>query len=338
MAQDECGAGPVIVTGALGQDGWLLAERLAAAGRRVIGVARPGRAAAAAALPVPPPCELVELDLTDPATTDDLIARLRPARLFHIAAVHHASDAPLAADPALWRGMTAVNFTALTHFVQGLMRHAPACRLVYAASSHMYRPDPGGDRLIAEDDRRDPPSWYGLTKSWSMDALKFARDHGGLHASGAILFNHESPRRPEAFVSRKITRAAARIANGSGERLALRNIGARADWCCAEDVVDGLIRMADAAAPADCVIGSGVASCVRDMVEEAFAAAGLDWTAHVDAAADRPSPALIADTTRIRRDLGWAPRRSLREVIRRMTLADLADAAAVPALSRPGLS
>lgn len=329
VVEAERRARPVLITGALGQDGRLLAERLIADGRTVVGVVRPERQNAAA------PFALVGRDIADPAAVEAMVAEFKPAAVFHIAAVHHASDAAPGADPAHRRAMTATNFAATTHFIEAIARTAPDCRLVYAASSHMYRPDATADRIIGEDDPRDPPSWYGLTKSWSMDALRFARQTCGLHASGAILFNHESPLRPEAFVSRKITRAAARIALGSTERLRLRNIGARADWFDAEDAADALARMADAPAPDDYVVGSGTASCVRDMAAAAFDAVGLDWTRHVDADADVASPTLIADSGRLRRQLGWRPRADLTTLIRRMTAADMQDLTAGAAAPSP---
>lgn len=310
---------PILITGALGQDGRLLAERLLRDGRRPVGVVRLGREETPAAFP------LVACDLADAAATDALLEEFHPAALLHVAAVHHASDAAVGGDPAYLRAMTATNFTAVVHFIQGVARIVPDCRLVYAASSHMHRPDPRADRIIGEDAPRDPPSWYGLTKSWSMDALRHAREAMGLHASGAVLFNHESPLRPEAFVSRKISRAAARIALGSDERLRLRNIGARADWFAAEDAADAMLRMADADAPGDYVVGSGRASCVRDMAEAAFAAVGLDWADHVDADADDPRPTLIADPARIGRRLGWRAGVGLPALIRRMVDADLRD-------------
>ena len=134
-------------------------------------------------------------------------------------------------------------FTTNTAGVHGVLaalkQHAPACRLVYAASSHMYRPG-AVNRMVAAGDARDPINYYGLTKSWAMEAIGFARRHQGLAAGAAVLFNHESPLRPESFLSRKLSIAAARIALGLDREVAVRNIGAFADWFDAEDAVDAL--------------------------------------------------------------------------------------------------
>jgi GDPmannose 4,6-dehydratase len=310
----------VLVTGALGQDGRLLTERLSAEGHRVVGLVRPARLGEAGA-----PCPLASVDLGDASAVADLVAGLKPDRIFHVAAAHHASDVPLTADPAVWRAMTTVNTLATTHLIQAILAHAPACRLVYAASSQMYRPNPAlPERRIAEDAAFDPPTWYGLTKSWSTEAIRFARAQHGLHGSTAILFNHESPYRPEAFVSRKITLTAARVRLRQADGLRLRNIGARADWFAAADAVEAMLRMAEAEAADDYMVGSGGLSSVRDMVAAAFTAAGLDWTRHVSWDEDTARPTLSADTAKIRARLGWAPRTPIAEEIRRMTLTDLA--------------
>lgn len=326
--------GTTLVTGALGQDGWLLAERLAREGHRVIGVVRPQRVPAGSARPEEGPEEgpddepsapfaLAGVDLGDGAAVRDLVARTRPDRIFHIAAVHHSSEATPAANARLREGMTAVNFLATTHLIQAILADAPACRLVYAASSHMHRPG-DTDRAVAADSPRDPPTWYGLTKSWSMEAIAFARRHHGLHGSAAVLFNHESERRPVSFVSRKIAQTAARIRLGLADRLELLNIGARADWFDAHDAVDAMIRLSEADEPADAAVGSGRLSCVRDMVEEAFATVDLDWRQHVVWREDSARPAVYADIAHLTERLGWRPRTPIRAVLRRMVLSDLA--------------
>lgn len=317
----------ILVTGALGQDGALLSERLAGEGHRVIGLVRPERTST----PVPTGIELVGIDLGDPAAIDALIRTTRPDRVFHLAAAHHASDVPLTADTAVWRAMTTVNTLTTTFLIQAILTQAPAARLVCAASSQMYRPAAGG-ALVDEDSRRDPQTYYGLTKSWAMDAVRFARERHGLHGSTAILFNHESPRRPEAFVSRKITLTAARIRLGLADGLHLRNIGAEADWCDAEEAVDAMLRMGDAATPDDYVIGSGALVPVRAMVEAAFAAAGLeDWTRWVSSDEDAARPTLRANPAKIGRQLSWAARSSITDVLRRMVASDLARLQIAPA-------
>ena len=136
-------------------------------------------------------------------------------------------------------------------------------------------------------DPRRPATFYGHSKSWSMDLLAFLRRESGLHASSAILFNHESPLRRPQFVSRKVTRAAAAARLGQAlPRPELHNVGARVDWCSARDVVRGLRLMADAEEPQDYVVGSGELHSVRDLLQVAFGHVGLDW--RHNALAQRP--------------------------------------------------
>lgn len=309
----------VIIAGAAGQDGRLLRRRLLADGHRVIGLTRPASLAAPDGLA----CPCAAVDLTDSAAVADLVAAARPDRFFYLAAVHHSSDGPPIPDPALQQAMFAVNTAGVHTVLAALLRHAPACRLVYAASSHMYRPG-DVDRAVAAGDPRDPVNYYGLTKSWALEAIRFARQHQNLAAGAAVLFNHESPLRPESFLSRKLSVAAARIKLGLADGVSVRNIGAQADWFDAEDAVDAMIRMADAPVPGDYAIGAGRLSGVRDLAAAAFAAAGLDWTRYVTWEADVARPALYADLRPLHNDLGWTPRHDLAATLRHMVQADLA--------------
>ncbi|CAO3439827.1 GDP-mannose 4,6-dehydratase [Azospirillum doebereinerae] len=308
----------ILIAGAAGQDGRLLAGRMVAEGHRVIGLVRPERLGQPG---LPCPCVAPALDDADAMAA--LVEALRPDRFFFLAAAHHSSEGPAQPEPDLQRAMVATNLLGVTAAIRAILRHAPACRLVYAGSSHMHRPG-AHDRAVAAGDPRDPVNYYGLTKSWAMDAIRFARDHQGLAGSTAILFNHESPLRPESFLSRKLSVAAARIRAGLAEGVSVRNIGAQADWFDAEDAVDAMVRMAEADVPGDQVVGSGALTGVRDLAEAAFAAVGLDWSRHVTWDADITRPALYADTRRLRDELGWVPRRGLGDLMGRMVEADLA--------------
>jgi GDPmannose 4,6-dehydratase len=144
-----------------------------------------------------------------------------------------------------------------------------------------------------------------------------------------ILYNHESPRRPVQFVTRKITSTVAAIATGRADELALGNLDARRDWGWAPDYVDAMVRAARADTPADFVIATGVSHSVRDFVTAAFAAAGIDdWAdlVRIDPAFVRPvdPTELVGDATRARTQLGWSPTRSFDEVVEAMVAHDLA--------------
>jgi GDPmannose 4,6-dehydratase len=273
---------------------------------------------------------MITLDVGDADAIAAAIAQHRPARLFYLAAVHHSAEG--AHDPAaLWPAMLRTNCAGVAAVVRALRRGAPDCRLVFAASSQMYTPE-NGDLTVDETTPRRPRTFYGHTKSWSLDAIAAARAHG-LPAGTAILFNHESPLRPPSFLSRKVTRAAAAIKLGQQDRLVLDNLGGRADWSSASDVVDALWRMS-AGPPGDYVIGSGRLHTVEELVAGAFAHVGLDWRRHVDAARHAAQPAVVADPRRLVAACGWAPRQDFSDLIRAMVDADLAALASGPALGQ----
>jgi GDPmannose 4,6-dehydratase len=153
--------------------------------------------------------------------------------------------------------------------------------------------------------------------------------HRDLHAVSAILYNHESPRRPVQFVTRKITSTVAAIARGRADVLALGNLDARRDWGWAPDYVDAMVRAARTDRPADYVVATGVAHSVRDFVAAAFARAGVtDWEHHVVVDQEFVRPAdpteLVGDASRARLELGWSPTVQFDEIVGRMVDADLA--------------
>ena len=154
------------------------------------------------------------------------------------------------------------------------------------------------------------------------------RESYGMHASNGILFNHESPRRGETFVTRKITRAVAAIKKGKQKELFLGNMDAKRDWGYAPEYVEGMWRMMQMDAPDDYVLATNETHTVREFVEAAFEHAGLDWQEHVkyDARYERPAEVdlLIGDPAKAREKLGWAPTVRFPELVRMMVDADLA--------------
>ncbi len=266
--------------------------------------------------------ELHAIDLTDRQAVEALVRHVRPARAFHLAAAHHGAEGP-AFDPALLDRMLRTNFLSTTTLASAILQHAPHCRLVCAASSQMYSP---GDAhaVVSESTPRRPATYYGYTKSWSLDFIALLRERHGLLGSTAILFNHESPRRAPSFVSRKLTQAAAAAARDPAASVTLRNAGALTDWSAAEDVVDAMVAMSEAPRPADYVVGSGKLRRVSELAEVAFRRVGLDWRRHVRFERDEALPALQADTTAIRAALHWRPRIAFEAMVERMVDADLA--------------
>ena len=168
-----------------------------------------------------------------------------------------------------------------------------------------------------------------MAKLFAYWATVNYRESYGLYASNGILFNHESPRRGETFVTRKITRAVARIKLGLEDFLYLGNLEARRDWGYAPEYVEGMWRMLQADSPGDYVLATNETHTVREFVEHAFAHVGLDWQKFVrhDKRYERPAEVdlLIGDPSKARKDLGWEPRTRFPELVKIMVEADLAE-------------
>jgi GDPmannose 4,6-dehydratase len=172
-----------------------------------------------------------------------------------------------------------------------------------------------------------PRSPYGVAKVYGHYITVNYRESYGLFAVSGILFNHESPRRGKQFVTRKVTNGAARVKLGLARELRLGNLDAKRDWGFAGDYVEAMWMMLQQASPDDYVIATGETHSVRELCEIAFARAGLDWRDHVvvDAAHVRPAEVdlLIGDASKARRQLGWAPKVSFKELVEMMVDADL---------------
>ena len=316
------GAPRALITGITGQDGFYLAELLLAEGVEVHGVVRTpfrdGRDGVT----------LHVADVTTPGALAAIVASLAPDEIHHLAAPTFVPDSW--ADP---QGTMARIVAPVAELIGAVRAHAPAARVVYACSREIFGPDaPSPQR---EDTPCAPASPYGEAKLAAHLLIGAARERDGLHLSSAILFNHESPRRPPQFVVRRVTRAAARISGGLQERLTLGDLDAVRDWSAARDIVGALRLMACAPAPDDYVLASGVGHTVRELVDAAFACVGLDAGTYLrtDPALVRPPERALAigDPTRARERLGWSAQTSFEQLIAEMVAADLAalgDAAA----------
>jgi GDPmannose 4,6-dehydratase len=311
------------VTGALGQDGFILCHRLRELGVQVVAVTRPSghhvaRREALANLG----CQVIELDVGDATAIADLVAAIRPRHIFHLAATHHSSDSgPETLDT--WRSMLAVNFAAADSLARTAIETNLDCSFIYASSSQIWTTREL-ERRANETTPVEPATFYGHTKIWATDLLNQYRIHRGLRASVAVLFNHESPWRSPSFVTRKITMAAARAACGERETLQLVNLGSCVDWQAATDVVEGFLLMAKAAVPDNYVLASGRSHSIREFVEIAYRHVGLDWKDFVSAKRDEPGPALIGIPDKAIRQLAWRPRQKFNDLVCSMVDADMA--------------
>ncbi len=308
--------GRALVTGVTGQDGSYLAERLVAEGWEVHGLVRAGSG------PVPTGVRPHVGDLAEPDLFDRLLREVAPDVVHHLAGV--SSVAQSWAEPARTADLTAAPVARLLAAVAAVPGGGP--RTVLACSAEVF----GATTTSPQDERTPvaPASPYGAAKAYALHLGAVYRQ-AGHHVGSAVLYNHESPRRPTSFVTRKTTSTVAAIARGREDVLRVGNLDARRDWGWAPDHVDAMVRMAAAETPDDYVVATGRGHTVRELVAAAFAAAGVGRWEHlvqVDPRFFRPVDGvdLVGDASRARDRLGWAPTVAFEEVVARMVAADLA--------------
>jgi GDPmannose 4,6-dehydratase len=305
------------VTGITGQDGSYLAELLLRRGYEVVGMVRsPGAEVDGV--------RTVHGDLADPDSLRAAVLETAPDELYHLAAPTFvpASWEDPAATLALVAGATGTLLNAA--------REVDGVRVVVASSGEIF----GAATRSPQDERTAmrPRSPYGVAKLAAFGLVDTLRERHGLHASSAIAYNHESPRRPERFLPRKVARGAAAIKLGLQRELQLGDLRATRDWCHARDVVRGYWLMAQQPEPGDVILAGGVGRTVRELVDAAFAVVGLDPDAYVRVderlvrAPERTPP--VGDITLARERLGWEPEISFEAMIEEMVQADLAALAA----------
>ena len=306
------------VTGVTGQDGSYLVELLLDKGYRVIGAKR--RTSTICTDRIDrlfdrPNFILEYYDLNDTSRTWELINRYRPDEIYNLAAMSHVR----------------VSFDIPEHTVDGIAMGTlrllnafreltPNGRFYQASSSEMFGDNP--DYPFDEESKLMPASPYACAKVFAHNLCRNYRLAYGLHISSGILFNHESPRRGETFVTRKITLAAARIKEGLQDKLYLGNLEAKRDWGFAGDYAEAMWQMLQQDKADDYVIATGETHTVQEFLEEVFSHAGLDIDKHVeiDSRLFRPHevPYLLGNPNKAREVLGWEPKITFKELAKKM--------------------
>jgi GDPmannose 4,6-dehydratase len=323
-----------LITGVAGQDGSYLAELLLEQGYEVHGVMRRTSTINTWRLdgiyhdPHDPgsPFFLHYGDVTDSTVMNNLLRRIQPDEVYHLAAQSHVQVS--FEMPEYTADVTGTGTIKLLEAIRQVSdTSGKAIKFYQASSSEMFGSTPPPQN---EDTPFHPRSPYGAAKVFAYWATVNYRESYGMFATNGILFNHESPRRGETFVTRKISRAVARIVQGKQQALYLGNLDARRDWGFAGDYVDAMWRMLQADEPDDFVIATGEAHTVREFCELAFGHVGLDWERYVkvDPRYFRPAEVdyLLGDPAKATRVLGWKPQVSFPELVRRMVDADLSRA------------
>jgi GDPmannose 4,6-dehydratase len=321
-----------LITGITGQDGSYLAELLLAKGYEVHGIIRRASSFNTARLDHlyhdphdrGVPFFLHYGDLSDGGGLRRLIHSIAPDELYHLGAQSHVRvsfDEPEYTADVVGVGTLRI-LEAVRDFEQSKGRQI---RVYQAGSSEMFGASPAPQNETTPFYPRSPYAVSKVAAHWY--AVNY-REAYRLFVSNGILFNHESPRRGETFVTRKISRAVGRIRMGLQRKVFLGNLDAARDWGFAGDFVEAMWRILQAPAPADFVVATGETHSVREFVERAFARVGLDWEEHVeyDPRYNRPTEVdlLLGDAAKAREQLGWKPKVTFEELVDMMVDADLA--------------
>jgi GDPmannose 4,6-dehydratase len=319
-----------LITGITGQDGSYLADLLLSKGYEVHGIIRRASTFNTARIDhlyQDSHVHGIHLflhfgDLSDSVQLVKLLYELQPDEVYNLGAQSHVR---VSFDiPEYTADITGVGTIRI---LEAIREAGVVPRFYQASSSEMY----GKVQEVPQTETTPfwPRSPYGAAKVFSYWATVNYRESYGLHASNGILFNHESPRRGETFVTRKISRAVARIKLGSDEFLYLGNLEAKRDWGYAPEYVEGMWRMLQQDEPDDYVLATNETHTVREFVELAFAHVGMDWKQHVryDKRYERPAEVdlLIGNPAKAKQKLGWEPKVRFEELVRIMVEADLEE-------------
>ncbi len=317
-----------LITGITGQDGSYLAELLLDKGYEVHGIIRRSSTFNTSRIDhlyEDPHVNGVKLflhygDLGDSSNLMRIVHEIDPDEVYNLAAQSHVR---VSFDSPEFTGD--VDALGTMRLLEAIRLTGVKTRFYQASTSELY----GKVQEVPQKETTPfyPRSPYGVAKLYSFWAVKNYREAYGLHASNGILFNHESPRRGETFVTRKITRAASRIKLGLQQELFMGNVNALRDWGFAGDYVEGMWRMLQQDSPDDYVLATGEMHSVKEFLAEAFGYVGLDWEKYVkhDSRYERPSEVdqLLGDPTKARTVLGWTPKVTFKELVKMMVDADL---------------
>jgi len=320
-----------LITGITGQDGSYLAEARLAAGDEVHGLVRQSSLMQRSRLDSLPVCaaaraegrlKLHYADLTDSSSLQWLVRQVRPSAVYHLAGQSHVK---VSFDlPEYTADTTGLGTLRL---LEAVRQNVPQARFFLAATSEIFG-EPA-ESPQSETTPVAPINPYAAAKLYALNLVRVYRRAYGLFACAGILFNHESPRRGENYVTRKIARGAARIAKGLENELHLGTMTPRRDWGWAPDYVEGMQAILGASAPDDYVLATGETRSVGDFCEEAFGALGLDYREHVVIDPQYARPVDITETRgdagKAARELGWRPRTPFPDLVHRMVEAERAD-------------
>ena len=314
-----------VISGVTGQDGSYLAELLLSKGYEVYGLMRRVSTFASTSrlddIVDHPHFYKIYADLEDPSSISALVQKVQPDEFYNLGAMSHVRISFEVPHYTL-----STNTIGVLNVLEAIRHFSPSTKFYQASSSEMFGA-PGVLAPFNENTVMLPQSPYGVSKLAAYHLTKQYRDGYGLFATTGILFNHESPRRGENFVTKKISLAVARIKKGLQKTLELGNLDAQRDWGWSPEFVEAIYKIMQHDKPDVFVVATGETHTIRDFVEEAFACVGLDWkkyvTFHEKLLRPNEVPLLLGDATKIRKTLGWEPKMKFKEIVKAMVEHDL---------------
>lgn len=310
-----------LITGITGQDGYYLSRLLLEHGYRVVGLLPPERQGSIVKLDeLAEKVDIYSVDLRDAAALQKAVEQLHPDEIYNLAAPSFVPDS--------WRDplgtLDLITGTA-TRLLTSVRNVGLSTRFYQASSSELFGVVQEAPQSEATPFR--PKNPYGAAKLHAHWTMTHHREHYNLFACSGILYNHESPRRPPQFVTRKVALAAAEIKLGIKDHLSMGNLEAKRDWGFAGDYVEAMWRMLQTDSPEDYVIGTGILHTVKDLVEIAFESVGLDWQKYVEIDSQflrrDEHFQLVANPQKAKLQLEWSPRLSFEQLIETMVQTDL---------------
>lgn len=323
-----------MVTGVTGQDGSYLAELLLSKGYQVIGLYRRTSSYHFERLNHiihNPNFKLEEFDLTDPATVSSTISRFQPHEFYNLAAQSHVATSFKQPSTTM-----EINCIGVINILEAIKNHSSATKFYQASTSEMFGRnfsiDQGGNRYQDEDTELLPQSPYGVSKLAAHRMVQLYREGYGLFACSGILFNHESPRRGENFVTRKITKYLGKVIGGicsTETPLSLGNLSIHRDWGHAKDYVKAMWMMLQHDIADDYVVSTGETRTVLDFLKASFELVGLDYKKYVQIDPNLYRPAevdyLKGQANKAKTTLGWEPEISFEELVKDMVNSDIKE-------------
>jgi GDPmannose 4,6-dehydratase len=314
-----------IISGVTGQDGSYLAELLLEKGYEVHGIIRRVSTFASTSridhILNNPNFHKYYGDMEDGSSITSLIATVLPDEFYNLAAMSQVRISFEVPEYTL-----SANTIGVITVLEAIRIFSPHTKFYQASSSEMFG-DPGVPAPFNESTLMIPQSPYGVSKLAAYHLTQQYRNGYGIFATTGILFNHESPRRGENFVTKKVTMAVARIKNGLQKKLELGNLEAKRDWGWSPEFVEAIWKIMQHDTPDVFVVATGETHTIKEFVEEAFACVGLDWkkyvTFHQKLTRPNEVPLLLGDPKKIKKILGWEPKKKFKEIVREMVEYDL---------------